>query len=108
MKVNHFIFVSPSEVHFVDKHQCDLKARVNNIGPILDKLLEKGVIRQEVYDKIRDTPTTQEKMRKLFHGPLKSGGQKAKDVFYQILEKEESYLVDDLKRKESGAGAIWN
>nr|XP_029138704.1 uncharacterized protein LOC110004728 [Labrus bergylta] len=96
------------EVHFVDKHQCDLKARVNNIGPILDKLLEKGVIRQEVYDKIRDTPTTQEKMRKLFHGPLKSGGQKAKDVFYQILEKEESYLVDDLKRKESGAGAIWN
>ncbi|XP_065813826.1 uncharacterized protein [Labrus bergylta] len=96
------------EVHFVDKHQCDLKANVNNIGPILDKLLEKGVIRQEVYDQIRDTPTTQEKMRKLFRGPLKSGGQKAKDVFYQILEKEESYLVDDLKRKESGAGAIWN
>uniref|UniRef100_A0A3Q3MMB5 CARD domain-containing protein n=1 Tax=Labrus bergylta TaxID=56723 RepID=A0A3Q3MMB5_9LABR len=95
-------------VHFVDKHQCDLKANVNNIGPILDKLLEKGVIRQEVYDQIRDTPTTQEKMRKLFRGPLKSGGQKAKDVFYQILEKEESYLVDDLKRKESGAGAIWN
>uniref|UniRef100_A0A3Q3F6Q5 CARD domain-containing protein n=1 Tax=Labrus bergylta TaxID=56723 RepID=A0A3Q3F6Q5_9LABR len=83
-------------------------ARVNNIGPILDKLLEKGVIRQEVYDKIRDTPTTQDKMRKLYRGPLRAGGQKAKDVFYQILEEEESYLVDDLKRKESGAGAIWN
>ncbi|KAM8734422.1 uncharacterized protein AB9X84_023225 isoform 2-T2 [Acanthopagrus schlegelii] len=87
--------------HFVDKHQCDLIARVSNTGPILDNLLREGVIQQEDYDTIRTIPTTQERMRKLFSGPLKAGGQAAKDVFFRILKKEESYLVADLDRKES-------
>ncbi|XP_036929634.1 uncharacterized protein LOC119005785 isoform X16 [Acanthopagrus latus] len=87
--------------HFVDKHQCDLIARVSNTGPILDNLLREGVIQQEDYDTIRTITTTQERMRKLFSGPLKAGGQAAKDVFFRILKKEESYLVADLNRKES-------
>ncbi|XP_030251039.1 apoptosis-associated speck-like protein containing a CARD [Sparus aurata] len=87
--------------HFVDKHQCDLIARVCNTGPILDNLLREGVIQQEDYDTIGTIPTTQERMRKLFSGPLKAGGQAAKDVFCRILEEKESYLVADLKRKET-------
>ncbi|KAM9353693.1 NACHT, LRR and PYD domains-containing protein 1 homolog isoform 2-T2 [Symphorus nematophorus] len=87
--------------HFVDKNQCDLIERVSNIGPILDNLLRDGVIQQEGYDTICVIPTTQEKMRKLYSGPLKAGGLAAKDIFYKILEKEESYLVADLKKKES-------
>ncbi|KAM8734560.1 uncharacterized protein AB9X84_023336 [Acanthopagrus schlegelii] len=87
--------------HFVDKHQCDLIARVSNTGPILDNLLREGVIQQEDYDTIGTIPTTQERMRKLFSGPLKAGGQAAKDVFFRILEEKESYLVADLKRKET-------
>ncbi|XP_073341134.1 uncharacterized protein [Pagrus major] len=87
--------------HFVDKHQCDLIARVCNTGPILDNLFRKGVIQQEDYDTIRTIPTTQERMRKLYSGPLKAGGQAAKDIFCQILEEKESYLVADLRRKES-------
>ncbi|XP_030251041.1 apoptosis-associated speck-like protein containing a CARD [Sparus aurata] len=87
--------------HFVDKHQCDLIARVCNIGPILDNLFREGVIQQEDYDTIRTIPTTQERMRKLYSGSLKAGGQAAKDVFFRILKKEESYLVADLNRKES-------
>ncbi|XP_073341132.1 uncharacterized protein [Pagrus major] len=87
--------------HFLDKHQCDLIARVSNIGPILDNLQKEGVIQQEDYDTIRTIPTTQERMRKLYSGPLKAGGQAAKDIFFQILKEKESHLVADLKMKES-------
>ncbi|KAK9528563.1 hypothetical protein VZT92_012716 [Zoarces viviparus] len=92
---------SQGEQHFVDKHRCDLIKRVNNIKNILDNLLTKGVISQEDYDTMRVIPTTQEKMRELYSGPLKAAGHDGKDVFYRILEKEDSYLVADLKRKES-------
>ncbi|XP_073340776.1 uncharacterized protein [Pagrus major] len=87
--------------HFVDKHQCDLIDRVSNIGPILDNLQKEGVIQQEDYDTIRTIPTTQDMMRKLYSGPLKAGGQAAKDIFFQILKEKESHLVADLKMKES-------
>lgn len=85
--------------HFVDEHQCELIQRVSNIGPILDSLLREGVIQQEGYDQIWVTPTSQEKMRKLYKGPLKSGGHISKDIFYKILEEKEPYLVAALKRK---------
>ncbi|KAL7394009.1 hypothetical protein ABVT39_019294 [Epinephelus coioides] len=87
--------------HFVDKHQCALIERVSNIKPILDNLLSEKVIQQEDYDTISAIPTTQEKMRKLYSGALKAAGHDGKDVFYKILEEKETYLVADLKRKES-------
>ncbi|XP_039974219.1 uncharacterized protein LOC120784446 isoform X2 [Xiphias gladius] len=87
--------------HFVDEHQCDLIDRVSNIGPILDNLLTDGVIQREEYDQIRAIPTTQERMRKLYAGPLKAGGHESKDIFYKILEEKEPCLVADLRRKES-------
>ncbi|XP_068591178.1 uncharacterized protein [Cebidichthys violaceus] len=87
--------------HFVDQHRCDLIDRVSNINTILDNLLTEGVISQEDYDTMSAIPTTQEKMRKLYRGPLKAAGHDGKDVFYKILEDKESYLVADLKRKGS-------
>uniref|UniRef100_A0A8C4DR17 CARD domain-containing protein n=1 Tax=Dicentrarchus labrax TaxID=13489 RepID=A0A8C4DR17_DICLA len=86
--------------HFVDKHQCDLIKRVSNIGPILDNLLKEQIIQREDYDTIRAIPTTQEKMRTLYSGPLNAGGHACKDIFYKILEEDESFLVADLKRTE--------
>ncbi|XP_068425875.1 NACHT, LRR and PYD domains-containing protein 1b allele 5-like [Clinocottus analis] len=44
--------------HFVDKHQCDLIERVNNIKPILDNLLAEGVIPQEDYDNSEEDEKT--------------------------------------------------
>uniref|UniRef100_A0A4W6BRN9 CARD domain-containing protein n=1 Tax=Lates calcarifer TaxID=8187 RepID=A0A4W6BRN9_LATCA len=97
--------VSPKKMslrkHFVDEHQCDLIDRVSNIGPILDNLLKDGVIQQEDYDQIRAIPTTQEKMRKLYGGPLKAGGHESKDIFYRTLEEKEPCLISDLNRNES-------
>ncbi|KAK9514204.1 hypothetical protein VZT92_027687 [Zoarces viviparus] len=87
--------------HFVDKHRCDLIERVSNINTILDNLLTEGVISQEDCDTMSAIPTTQEQMRKLYRGPLKAAGHDGKDVFYRILEEKESYLVADLKRKQS-------
>ncbi|XP_037642053.1 uncharacterized protein LOC119497753 isoform X6 [Sebastes umbrosus] len=87
--------------HFVDKHRRALIKRVNNINPILDHLQAEGVISQEDYDTICAIPITQDKMRRLYSGPLKAAGRDGKDVFYEILEENESYLVADLKRKES-------
>lgn len=85
-----------ANLHFVDKHQVKLKQRVNNVGVILDELLGEGVITQEKYDQIRALPTNQEKMRELYAGPLQAA-RVCKDIFYQMLEKYERYLIEDLK-----------
>ncbi|XP_028327039.1 apoptosis-associated speck-like protein containing a CARD [Gouania willdenowi] len=81
--------------HFVDKHRVALIQRVSNIEPILDQLLDAGIIQQEFYDHVRSLPTSQKKMRMIYSEPLKSG-LRAKDVFYQILKKNEEYLINDL------------
>ncbi|KAM6995280.1 uncharacterized protein LKV04_007505 [Tautogolabrus adspersus] len=82
--------------HFVDKHKVQLIDRVSNVDPILDQLLERGVIQQESYDTIRALPTTQKKMRELFSGCLKAGAA-SKDIFYEILQEYEKFLINDLK-----------
>ncbi|XP_044064231.1 apoptosis-associated speck-like protein containing a CARD isoform X2 [Siniperca chuatsi] len=89
---------SSDNIHFVDKHRTALINRVSNIAPILDELVDKNVIQQETYDRIRILPTTQEKMRELYSGCLKASGT-CKDIFYKILEENEKYLIADLKNK---------
>ncbi|XP_071380519.1 apoptosis-associated speck-like protein containing a CARD [Centroberyx affinis] len=91
--------VSPKDKgkHFVDKHREELTKRVNKVSPILDTLLAKDVIDQESYDNIRSKPTTQEQMRELYKS-LNASGDKGKDIFKNILEKQEKFLMDDLKK----------
>ncbi|XP_049900901.1 uncharacterized protein LOC126390570 [Epinephelus moara] len=86
--------------HFLDKHRDELIQRVKNTAAILDELLSENVIQQHNYDKIRALPTSQEIMRELFNQPLASSGVQGKETFYKILNKHESYLIDDLKRTE--------
>ncbi|XP_039474653.1 apoptosis-associated speck-like protein containing a CARD [Oreochromis aureus] len=78
--------------HFVDAHEAELIHRVSNIEPILDDLKGK-IIQQEAYDKTRALQTSQEKMRKLYSGPLKAGDA-SKEAFYQILKKHEKMLIE--------------
>ncbi|XP_074508920.1 apoptosis-associated speck-like protein containing a CARD isoform X1 [Sebastes fasciatus] len=86
--------------HFVDKHRSQLIDRVSDVAPILDQLLDENVIRQGCYDEILAIPTTRDKMRKLYSGPLNAAGPVGKDVFYKILEKYEPFLIDELKKKK--------
>ncbi|XP_034467744.1 apoptosis-associated speck-like protein containing a CARD isoform X2 [Hippoglossus hippoglossus] len=89
---------SSDEKHFVDKHKLQLISRVSCIEPILDELLEKDVIQQEAYAKIRALLTSQEKMRELFSTSLRAS-ETCRDIFYEILKKNEPYLVEDLQGK---------
>nr|XP_057909285.1 apoptosis-associated speck-like protein containing a CARD isoform X3 [Doryrhamphus excisus] len=84
------------EEHFVDRHKTELIKRLSNINPILDFLLEKNVIQDEVYDDIRAVKGNQQKMREIYRQALKSGN-KAKDLFLKALEENDPYLVDDLR-----------
>ncbi|KAJ8287590.1 hypothetical protein COCON_G00002490 [Conger conger] len=86
-----------AEKHFIDRHRTALIERVCNVTPILDRLLERGVVTQSGYDEIQAGNTTQDKTRKLLSGPIHSGGGKAKDVLFKILETQEPFLMDDLK-----------
>ncbi|XP_033992701.1 uncharacterized protein LOC117488075 isoform X2 [Trematomus bernacchii] len=86
--------------HFVDKHRTELINRVCCVADILDKLLEEKVMIQSSYDKIMAIRTNQQKMRKLFNGPLNAAGPCGKEVFYRILEEKEKFLIDELKGKK--------
>ncbi|XP_026041785.1 apoptosis-associated speck-like protein containing a CARD [Astatotilapia calliptera] len=88
----------PTRKHFVDKHRVQLIQRVSNIAPILDELQYKEVIDQEQYDKIRALPTSQDRMRELYSGPLKASAA-CKDIFYESLLANEKFLVEDLSKK---------
>ncbi|XP_008322261.1 apoptosis-associated speck-like protein containing a CARD [Cynoglossus semilaevis] len=88
---------SDDSQHFLDKHRIQLTQRVTNIDPILDELLDQNVIQQESYEKIRSMPTSQGKMRELYSSALKAG-RTCKDIFYQILKKNEPYLIKDLEK----------
>ena len=82
----------------MDKHRVELIDKVSNIATIMDKLLDKKVLSDEIYAKIRAIPTSREKMRELYCGPLNA--ETCKDDFYKILEKHEPHLIAELKRKK--------
>ncbi|XP_059195783.1 NACHT, LRR and PYD domains-containing protein 1b allele 3-like [Centropristis striata] len=82
--------------HFVDKHRKTLIQRVCTIKTILDELLDQRVLQQETYTEIMVKPTTQDKVRALYDGPLKSATA-CKDIFYKVLEDNEPYLMKELK-----------
>ncbi|XP_077454101.1 apoptosis-associated speck-like protein containing a CARD [Stigmatopora argus] len=81
--------------HFVDKHRSQLIERVTNIDPILDGLLNRRVLLDAPYEEIRNVTGKQNKMRMIYDIALKSG-DRAKNVFMELLRQKEPYLVEDL------------
>ncbi|KAM6952838.1 caspase recruitment domain-containing protein 8-like isoform 2-T3 [Lycodopsis pacificus] len=74
-----------SKEHFVDRRKDYLIHNVGNVEHILDELLKKGVIQQEGYDEISALSTSEEKMKELIDGHLKTVG--SKDIFQNIAWK---------------------
>uniref|UniRef100_A0A3Q4GFN2 PYD and CARD domain containing n=1 Tax=Neolamprologus brichardi TaxID=32507 RepID=A0A3Q4GFN2_NEOBR len=91
--------VSVSGKDFVEKHRGQLIQRVSNIALILDELLDKEVIQQETYTRIRALSTSQEKMRELYSGPLQASAA-CKKIFYDSLLENEKPLVKELSEKD--------
>ncbi|XP_056618204.1 apoptosis-associated speck-like protein containing a CARD [Triplophysa dalaica] len=81
---------------FIDKHRIQLIERVRNVDAILDELLEKTIISQEEYDKIRSKSTPTEKMREIFSGTMISAGNAGKLALYEALMKLQPPLMKDL------------
>ncbi|XP_038566682.1 apoptosis-associated speck-like protein containing a CARD [Micropterus salmoides] len=90
---------SDTSLQFVEKHKVELFQRVSNIAPILDELFDKNVLQPEIYETIRALPTSQAKMREIYLCCLK-GGEACKNILYEILERNEPYLIADLKEKK--------
>uniref|UniRef100_A0A3B3D3A6 Apoptosis-associated speck-like protein containing a CARD n=1 Tax=Oryzias melastigma TaxID=30732 RepID=A0A3B3D3A6_ORYME len=94
----HFLFPAErgaAQQHFVDKHFSELIDRVTCVEPILDLLLQKEVLQHEAYNSIRSMPTPQAKMRELLIHLRASPAHK--DIFYDILKKQQKHLVEDLE-----------
>lgn len=82
---------------FIDRNRTKLIKRVNNVEAILDELLDMRVITEENYSTITAEKTPQEKMRKLFMGPIKSAGTRGKDALYKALKEAEPCLTEELE-----------
>jgi len=83
--------------HFVDVHRRALIERVRTVAPILDELLEKGVIKDEAYNDIKSERTPQKQIRALFDISMAGCGIRGKDIFYEVLERNEQFIIQDLK-----------
>ncbi|XP_045071032.1 apoptosis-associated speck-like protein containing a CARD [Coregonus clupeaformis] len=83
--------------HFVDHHRTALIDRVTQVEPILDRLLERGIITTNTYSEVRAGKKKQKRMRELFNGPVKACGPEGKDIFLDILMDLEPWLISDLK-----------
>ncbi|KAK5897184.1 hypothetical protein CesoFtcFv8_010270 [Champsocephalus esox] len=77
--------LEPKEKHIIDMQRNQLIHDVTDVESVLDELITKGVIHQESYDKICALPTSEEKMKELLDGHLKS--EEDKDIFYRIVDK---------------------
>uniref|UniRef100_A0A3Q4GVL4 PYD and CARD domain containing n=1 Tax=Neolamprologus brichardi TaxID=32507 RepID=A0A3Q4GVL4_NEOBR len=95
----HVSPLEPDSKDFVEKHRGQLIQRVSNIALILDELLDKEVIQQETYTRIRALSTSQEKMRELYSGPLQASAA-CKKIFYDSLLENEKPLVKELSEKD--------
>ncbi|KAM9805319.1 apoptosis-associated speck-like protein containing a CARD [Syngnathus typhle] len=82
--------------HFVSKHWVRLIEYVTNVDAILNRLLEKKVIHDGIYEEILDAKGNQEKMTKIYKLVLKSGNR-AKDIFLEILKEQEPLVVGELE-----------
>ncbi|XP_073702816.1 apoptosis-associated speck-like protein containing a CARD isoform X2 [Garra rufa] len=88
---------APSNEHFIDWNRAELIKRVHNVNGVLDELLQMRVITDEVYDNIRAEKTSQNQMRELLMGPIKSAGIKGKDALYKALKVTERCLIEELE-----------
>uniref|UniRef100_A0A3B3SU61 FIIND domain-containing protein n=1 Tax=Paramormyrops kingsleyae TaxID=1676925 RepID=A0A3B3SU61_9TELE len=83
--------------HFVDRNMTALISRVSAVALILDQLYERRFMQHEMYMEICDEKTSFKQMRMLMQKVIMPGNNRVKDELCRILEKEQKYLMQELK-----------
>ncbi|KAK5856534.1 hypothetical protein PBY51_008122 [Eleginops maclovinus] len=79
------------EAEWVDKNRAQLIQKVTLVMPIADELLQRTIIRQEMYANISAAKTTQDQMRAVYKTLTTT---KAKSVFYRILQENQPQISE--------------
>ncbi|XP_072241793.1 receptor-interacting serine/threonine-protein kinase 3-like [Leuresthes tenuis] len=79
---------------FVDDKMPDLVQDTSQVMAIIDEV--RHMIHKEAYSMIKAEKTTQDKMRALYDGPFRSGGEELKAAVYDVLKKHEPQLMRTL------------
>lgn len=72
-----------------------LNQRITNVSPVLDHLLQRGLLPNEQYDVVKVEKTNQDKMRTLLIF-TRGWGNNEKDVLYSALEKHNPVVMRNL------------
>lgn len=82
----------------MEKHREQLIQRVTSVDSILDRLYMR-VLDNEQYNRIQAKSIRQEKMR-LLYDFMSSWDTNCKDLFLDVLEETNPYLIQELKDRE--------
>ncbi|XP_073479390.1 NACHT, LRR and PYD domains-containing protein 3-like isoform X2 [Aquarana catesbeiana] len=88
--------VPGGEEPFVDQYRAELIQRITMVHPVLDNLLQEGLLTQEHYDTVKAYKTTQEKMRGLYQFS-RGWSMPDKDIFYQALKASNPGVIERLE-----------
>lgn len=94
-----FLFIDLDMKHFIDRHRAALISRVYMVEPILDHLLQNGLLTDEQYENVRCKLTSQDKMRQLYQY-VRGWANSNKDIFFEALIKNNGPLIQDLQNSE--------
>ncbi|KAF4076216.1 hypothetical protein AMELA_G00227550 [Ameiurus melas] len=86
----------PCGAVFIDQHGDILIERACTVEPILDKLLSVRIIRNEEYQDIKNEKTANKQMRALLTGPIRSSGDRGKQILFQTLKEQQPLMMEDL------------
>ncbi|KAM9316265.1 NACHT, LRR and PYD domains-containing protein 12-like [Gastrophryne carolinensis] len=82
--------------HPVDKNREKLIQSITMVLPVLDHLLQEGLVTQEQYDTVKNENTSQDKIRKLFQYSRGWSGSD-KDTLYQAMKSANPGVTENLE-----------
>ncbi|XP_041092610.1 uncharacterized protein LOC121305141 [Polyodon spathula] len=85
-----------TKLHFVDQHCYSLIQRVVAVATVADALLGKRMLQDAQYDEVLVEKVPSAQMRLLYKFS-RAWGNSEKDVFLEILEKQQPHLIRDLR-----------
>ncbi|KAM5151694.1 uncharacterized protein ACMZJ9_009935 [Mantella aurantiaca] len=87
------------EVNFINQHSQDLIRQVTVVDPVLEDLLQQGLLTQKQYHEIRRNPTSQMKMKELYTY-VSFWSDRDKAILYGLLKIYNNQLIKSLRDQD--------